>query len=208
MRRAVVLMVCVVAAACRDQGRSARAAAESSSGTAAAAPRPSGTVIDSALPIAEHLRRFRVGLDSTDRLRGGSPTPERLAARFLDAVARRDTLDLARMVLSRAEFGWVYYPSHIYHDPPYELDPNSFWTLVQGNSAKGLIRVLRRYGGTKLRYGALRCGSSRNVNPPLLEAERCSLRFTSNGTAEARRMFGSIVGNGRTFKFVSYANEF
>lgn len=167
-----------------------------------------GTAIDSALPIAEHLRRFRVSLDSTPRLDGASATPSELARRFLQAVAARDTVDLARMVLSPREFAWVYYPSHIYYAPPYELDPGTFWTLIQGNSEKGFVRVMRRYGGRQLTFHALRCETGRNVLPPLREAERCTLEFAADGRSESRRMFGSIVGDGAAFKFVSYANEF
>ena len=175
---------------------------------AAAEVPPSGGVVDSALPIAEHLRRFRSGLDSTDRLRGGAPTPAVLARRFLRALAARDSAGLARMVLSRAEYGWVYYPSHIYHDPPYELDPNTFWMLIQANSGKGFVRLLRRYAGRELAFRHLRCTPSRNVRPPLREVERCTLDFDVDGTSESRRMFGSIVGDATGYKFVSYANEF
>ncbi len=207
MRRAL-LGACALLASC-DNEKAADATVERPKiASAAAAEPPPGSVVDSALPIAEHLRRFRVGLDSTDRLREGSPTPQALAKRFLEAVARRDTMDLARMVLTRPEFAWLYYPSHIYHDPPYELDPGTFWTLIQGNSEKGFVRVLRRYGGQRLDYRALRCTGSTSVTPPLAESERCALEFTANKQPESRRMFGSIVGYGGSFKFVSYANEF
>ena len=208
MTRRALLVACALLAGC-DTEKAADATVERPqiASTAAAEP-PPGSVVDSALPIAEHLRRFRVGVDSTDRLRGGSPTPQALAKRFLDAAARGDTIDLARMVLTRSEFAWLYYPSHMYHDPPYELDPGTLWMLVQGNSDKGFVRALRHYGGQRLEYRELRCTRSANVKPPLEESERCALEFTANGQPESRRMFGSIVGYGGRYKFVSYANEF
>ncbi len=207
MSRGAVLVVCLVLVGCGRE-KAAEGGVDSHRIASAAASEPSpGSVIDSALPIAEHLRRFRAGLDSTDRLRGGSPTPQALARRFLGAVAQRDTLALAAMVLTRSEFAWLYYPSHIYYDPPYELDPGTFWMLTQGNSEKGLTRVVRRYGGQALEYRELRCTASRNVKPPLTESERCALDFTVGGQLETRRLFGSIVGDGGHYKFVSYANE-
>jgi hypothetical protein len=208
MLRRALLGACALLASC-DTEKAADATTERPriASTAAAEPLP-GSVVDSALPIAEHLRRFRAGVDSADRFEGGSPTPQTLAKRFLEAVARRDTIDLARMVLTRPEFAWLYYPSHVYHDPPYELDPGTFWMLIQGNSEKGFARVLRRYGGQRLDYRALRCTRSTSVRPPLEESEQCALEFTANGQAESRRMFGSIVGYGGSYKFVSYANEF
>ncbi|MGH7518214.1 MAG: hypothetical protein ACREOC_12220 [Gemmatimonadales bacterium] len=208
MTRRALLAACALLAGC-DTDKAADATVERPQivSTAAAEP-PPGSVVDSALPIAEHLRRFRVGVDSTDRLRGGSPTPQLLAKRFLEAVARRDTMELAQMVLTKPEFAWLYYPSHIYHDPPYELDPANFWLLIQGNGAKGFVRVLQRYGRQQLEYGALRCTRSSNVRAPLEESKRCALEFTADGQPDNRRMFGSIVGYGGSFKFVSYANEF
>jgi hypothetical protein len=112
------------------------------------------------------------------------------------------------MLLSRREFAWVYYPRHIYRDPPYELDPGTFWMLIQGNSDKGLVRVMRRYGGRGLTFRTLECAPGGNVIAPLREAERCMLEFDVDGLPESRRMFGSIVGDGNGYKFVSYANEF
>ncbi|MGH7631474.1 MAG: hypothetical protein ACREOF_19225 [Gemmatimonadales bacterium] len=206
-RRALLAAYALLAACDPEKPRHATVDRQQIASAVAAEP-PPGHLVDSALPIAEHLRRFRAGVDSTDRLQGGSPTPQALAKRFLEAVARRDTIDLARMVLTRPEFAWLYYPSHIYHDPPYELDPGTFWMLIQNNSRKGFVRVLRHYGGQRLEYRELRCTRSANLNPPLEESERCALEFTANKQPESRRMFGSIAGYGGRYKLVSHANEF
>ena len=203
------LLVCsTVLLACTPDGDQGARQQPARVESAASETQPAGAVIDSALPIAEHLRRFRIGLDSTERLEGGSPTPRQLAEQLLQAVSTRDTMALARLLVSRREFAWVYYPRHIYRGPPYELDPGTFWTLIRGNSDKGFHRVVRRYGGRRLILKRLECAPGGNVVPPLREMERCRVEFDVDATRESRRMFGSIVGDGNGYKFVSYANEF
>ncbi|HEU5171396.1 MAG TPA: hypothetical protein VFU46_12700 [Gemmatimonadales bacterium] len=160
------------------------------------------------LGIEEHLARFRRDLPAVDGLTSGAGSPQALAGRFLRAIERSDSLDLARMALSAEEYAWLYYPSHIYHDPPYELDPETFWLLIQGNSEKGYLRVLRALGGRRLEFGRLDCALSSNVRKPLREWHHCVVRFRADGSEQARRLFGSIVGYRGSYKFVSYANEF
>jgi hypothetical protein len=175
--------------------------------TTAAATRPA-RIIDSILPIEEHLRRFRTGVPQVDSLSGGFGSRDSLVRAMLAAAAASDTSALLGMVLSRAEFAWLYYPAHIYAAPPYELDPGTSWMMIQGNSEKGLRRLLFHRGGNRILLRGYDCDVSTAVRPPLQEWNRCTLQLTVNGVKSTEQLFGSIVEIGGRHKFVSYANQF
>ena len=126
---------------------------------------------------------------------------------FLAAVSAQDSVALSRLVLSRAEFAWLYYPAHIYARPPYELDPLTSWMLQQGNSSKGFSRVLREYGGQRLGYVTHGCKPAATVEPPVREWNQCEVGLKVGEYETVKRLFGSIVEIGGQYKFVSYAND-
>jgi hypothetical protein len=180
---------------------------ERAASAATGAATPPGRIIDSILPIEEHLRRFRAGLAGVDSLQGGAASERALVTALLSATGARDSTALGALLLSRAEFAWLYYPAHAYSRPPYELDPGTFWTLIQGNSSKGFTRLLREYGGKRLGYVTHACKPSDAVQAPVREWNQCEVGLTVDGAETVKRMFGSIVEIGGHYKFVSYAND-
>jgi hypothetical protein len=169
------------------------------------APRPQ--VVDSILPIEEHLRRFREGVPEVTSLAHGMPSDTALVQAFLAAVSARDSVTLARLALTRAEFAWLYYPAHIYSRPPYELDPLTSWMMIEGNGRKGFLRVQREYGGKRLGYVTHACRPAATVQAPVREWNQCEVGLTVGEYETVKRMFGSIVEIGGQYKFVSYAND-
>jgi hypothetical protein len=196
-----LLLALVTACTTTDRSATTTAAADT-----VPAPRP-GRIIDSILPIEEHLRRFRAGLAPTDSLQGGASSERALVQAFVAATSARDSATLARLLLTRAEYAWRYYPAHAYSRPPYELDPGSFWMLMQGNGGKGYTRVLREYGGRRLGYLRHACKPSDAVQAPVREWNQCDVGLTVDGTQTVKRLFGSIVEIDGRYKFVSYAND-
>lgn len=194
--------VLLAATGCAD-GKSA----DGNSRGITAAGAPSGA-IDSILPIEEHLRRFRQGLPQADSLTGGYPSRDSLVTAMLAATAARDTAALVRMRLTAAEYAWLYYPAHIYTAPPYELDPGTFWMMIEGNSNKGLGRLLHHRGGNRIVLRSYQCEASEAVRLPVREWNRCTLQLTVNRVEGNEQLFGSIVEIGGRYKFVSYANQF
>lgn len=175
------------------------------------APRtlPPGAVIDSALPIDTLLARFRATIPDTPRtLVGGERSPERLTRALLGALSAQDTATIRRLVLSRAEFAWLYYPHTRYTHRPYELGPELLWIQISDNSEKGIVRLIRRYGGSSLRFGALACPDSSIAEGPNTLVGPCRVTFTAaDSAARTLQLFGSIIARDGQFKFVSYANE-
>jgi len=170
-----------------------------------------GYVVDSILPVAEELRRFRAALggDSAVRLVGGSPSRDALVRRFVRALAANDTADLQRMAVRSREFADLYYPESPYTHAPYRQAPALAWSLMQNPSASGLTRLVRRLGGKPIRYVDHRC------EPTLVHEGRnvrytgCLLRLVDEaGDTVTKRYFGSILERDGQFKFLSYTNQF
>jgi hypothetical protein len=158
--------------------------------------------------MAEQLRRFRVGLDSVASLDGGAATAELLARALLAGLASNDTAALVSLVLTRAEFAWLYFPSHPYAQPPYEMPPGLYWLQISSGSNRGLTRALAVYGGRSVDYRGLACSDTTPTHQGdnTLFGE-CRVRLgIGRGQEDSVRMFGSIILRGNRAKFVSYAN--
>jgi hypothetical protein len=205
MRRLLLLVFAAAAVTACD-----RAARDSDSASAdALTPPATGDVIDSALPIPVLLERFRATLpDTPSVLVGGESSPEALTRALLTALGAHDSATVRRLVISRAEFAWLYYPHTRFTAPPYELGPDLLWLQMGAASEKGATRLLRRYGGSPLRFEALLCPDSIVQEGPNTLRAGCRVRFAvpDSGTRELR-LFGSLLERGGRHKFVSYANE-
>lgn len=164
--------------------------------------------IDSILPMSEYLARFRRGSTAPDGLSGGAASPDSLAARVLRAAAARDAAQLRALTVTRAEFGWVVFPRHRYHEPPYEMDPALFWLRLDAATTRGIQRLVDRFGGRAPLYTGVRCQSdSLQSSDPLLEVwSHCEVRFQLDGEARSESLFGSIVAWGDRMKLLSLAD--
>jgi hypothetical protein len=197
----IVAIAALVAAGC-DR------AAEAGGRPARANP-AAGMKIDSMLPPGEALRRFQSELAVVSELADGAPGRDELVSQFMRALERADTAALEKLVLSKAEYGLLYFPSSVYSRKPYELPPDIAWLLNEQNSRKGAIRVVRRLSGRDLKFGGYTCGS------PVSEQENvfwrdCQVTYVDPATSRpvTRKLFGTIIQRGHQYKFLSYANDF
>lgn len=175
------------------------------------APPATAGIVDSALPVTELMRRFRVGLDSTTRLdSGAAPSRDALLSRFERAVARRDSTALRAMALSRAEFAYLYYPGSMYVRPPYVTSPGIVWQLMHARSETGLRRLVTRVGGHELHVVAQTCETAPVVEGGNHYYRDCvlSYRRAAGAPLEKKRLFGSLMERDGRWKIVSYANDF
>jgi hypothetical protein len=207
MMRTTFLLLLLVGAACTTGE-----APDATQQTAADSTpwRQPGDVIDSILPMEEHLRRFRDGIPEVTALAGGATSRDTLVAQFMRAVEARDTAFFRGALLSRAEFGWLYAPHHKYAKPPYELPTGLFWFQLQQSSEKGIGRLLERFGGRPLRYASYTC--DRAASEPIGAGTvhgGCVVRYDRPGVgADTAALFGGIFELNGRFKFLSYANGF
>jgi len=200
-------------AGCAESGADAHPAARPAGAAAAdtaAAWRKPGDRVDSILTMQEHLRRFRDAMPEPDGLTGGAEDPTELTRRFLAAVTRRDQRAIRDLMISRAEFAWLVFPEHLYSRPPYELDPEIFWMQLGARSAKGLTRVIERYGGRQLGLLKVACQADtlQLRSPATTLWSPCTVHFSAPEGSEQRRLFGSIVERDGRAKFLSFANDF
>jgi hypothetical protein len=172
------------------------------------APAPAG-VIDSALPIAEHLRRFRATLTArADTFSHASATADALVDRWLRAVAARDTATLRTLHLDRAEFADLVYEQLRIAKPPYEMAPALLWFQLTENSEDGIRRSLERLGGRAVSLRSLRCPTPIDTQGVLRLRDGCLLRLrVDRDTLPEDRFFGSIVERDGRLKFVGYSNK-
>ena len=210
MRPVATAAIAVLAACSTPDSRGARTDSSSASeqATHVADVAAKGGVVDSILPIAEHLRRFRVGLDSTDTLAHASPSREELVARWAKAVAANDTADLNAMLLSRSEFAWLYYPESPMSKPPYEAPPELLWGQLLASSNKGASQLVRRFGGSTAKATALRCPAPPEPLGANLLHTKCEVRLTAPGRETLQGiLFGTIIERGGRFKFVGLSTN-
>jgi len=189
--------------ACEPAGGAAQTAALEAS----AAARPQ--YVDSARTIEEELRRFRATLtEEPTALEHGERSRDALIRRFVRALETSDTAALLALHLTRAEFAYLYYPFTQYTRPPYELSPALLWFLIEQNSEKGLVRLLRRYGGRPLGYVGYLCEQAPQLEGANHLWHECRIRRkVASGELIEERLFGSIMERDGRYKFVSYAND-
>lgn len=201
-----MLAVSLFAAGCSAADAVPADTARASASPGAAA----GVTVDSIIPLHEALRRFRAGLAPTDTLAGGARSPEALATRYVDALARQDTAAIRAMVLDRAEFAYLYYPTSDQARPPRAQAPALAWFLMQQNGEKGITRALRRIGGQPLELAGLTCDPAPRQEEDNALWTGCvvTLRTADGTVTDPQRLFGSIIERDGRFKFVSYANQF
>jgi hypothetical protein len=177
-----------------------------SSATTPAAHRP--THIDSLIPRPEALRRFRAGLPPVDSLSGGVASRDALVRKYLRAIEKRDTVMLRRLLLTRSEFAYVYYPTNPQGLPPYDLSPDLMWFMVSTGSGKGLTRALAELGGQRLGYTGYVCDSVPSRQGANTVWGPCAVHLRlKGGESTSERLFGLIVERGGRYKFISYANK-
>ncbi|MGI9139653.1 MAG: hypothetical protein ACR2GJ_00890 [Gemmatimonadaceae bacterium] len=169
---------------------------------------PTGYV-DSIIPMDEAVRRFREGLPESARLEGGASSRDSLVRVFMRALHANDSSAVRRMLVSQAEYAYLYFPSSIYMNKPYELAPGLAWFLNVQNSEKGITRVMRRLGGHDLAFEQYSCAEE------LTEGENtfwrgCTVAYRDPQTRSpvTRRIFGTIMERDGHHKFLTYANDF
>ncbi len=205
-RTRFVLPLLVPLAACGGGDRPGRAA----SGDATPLPPVQAVAyVDSARPVEEDLARFREGLEVATELRGGAGSREALVRGFTTAVESSDTAAVIRMMVSRPEFAYLYYPHSPLTSPPQEMSPQLAWFFMLQNSQKGITRVFRRLGGSPLGYLDHACDREPLVQGPNRVWEHCRVRrVTADGDTIRQALFGGILERDGHFKFLSYTNEY
>ena len=181
------------------------------SGTAAAADSARHTPqhVDSAVPREVAIERFREGTRQVTSFEGGASSRDALVRRWVKAMESADTVALKQMLVSRDEFAWLYYPTASQGLPPYDLSPSLLWFMTDGQTAKGLRRLLEERAGKPMRMIRYTCDPKSTIEGENTVWGPCELeRVQAPGDTVRERLFGLIVERGGEWKFLSYKGRF
>ena len=162
-------------------------------------------VMDSVRPREVELERFRATTDRVTGLTGGARTRDALVLGFIEAVEAGNPAAAQSLALSRAEFGWLYYPSNPFGRPPYDLSPELFWFTMDSNGRKERDRVLQHLGGRPLGYRGYHCPAASGIEGENRIHAPCEVTFKDHGEVVTARLFGPIIERDGRFKFVNLA---
>ena len=165
--------------------------------------------VDSIFTPQVELARFRATIPGPAPVGfEGASSPAELVRRFVAAVEKQDTAALGRLLISKAEFGFLYFPSSDYNRPPYRQKPGLVWFRMTETSQKGIGRALARDGGKSLQSVGHRCPKPAKAEGPHRVWTDCRLLVRRAGRTIERRLFGSIVERSGRYKFLTYASEY
>jgi hypothetical protein len=165
-------------------------------------------VFESMRASAEALRRFRIGLPEPDGLAGGAPTRQALGELFVAALSARDTAALGNLLVTRAEFAYLYYPLSRDALSANGMPPDRRWELLELSSQTSVARALSQFGGRALTLVSLDCPNAPATIGVLAQHDGCTVHLArGDGSTFNGVLFGPIVEHQGHFKFIGYAND-
>jgi hypothetical protein len=198
--KAVVLAVALLA--CNDGQAATNDEASPTHGRATA-----GGIVDSIVPASIALERFIAGVPVPARLDSAARSPDVLVALFVAALEKRDSAAIARMLVTRAEYGHLYYPASEYSRKPYELAPDIAWSLSSASNRKAAGRLLGRLGGESLSLERYTCATIEKQGLNTIHSG-CQVTYRDRTGTHRRRLFKSFIEREGKAKFLSYAGDF
>ena len=166
-----------------------------------------GYIVDSILPVEEEIRRFQATIPRRPpAFRGGASSRAALVASFVRALEQRDRTALAGLLVDRAEFGYLIYPTAPNARPPYRQAPDLVWLARSAATDKGFTRLMSRFGGKPLHFVGFTCPDSAEQQGSNTLWSGCVVARSERGDTTRLRMFGSIVERDGRFKFLSLSN--
>ena len=203
IRTTLFCSVSLLLACSGDSAPSATAAAAADS-----AP-PAAQRIDSVVPREVAIERFRAGTQQVTAFKGGASSRDALVRAWVKAIERADTTALRQMLVSRDEFAWLYYPTASQGLPPYNLSPSLLWFMTDGQTSKGLRRLLEERAGKPMHMIGYSCDPKPTIEGANTVWGPCVLkRAQAPGDTVRERLFGLIVERGGEWKFLSYKGRF
>jgi hypothetical protein len=163
--------------------------------------------VDSALPMDEALRRFRADLGTPPAaLSPAFRSREALVRTLVEVVERSDTVGLVPLVLTSAEFAYMYYPTNPLARPPYALAPALMWLRLQESNRRAAFALMRAHGGP-LGYVGHECTHSERQGANTIWSDCKVRRRAADGAERSERLFGTIIERDGRYKFVGLNNE-
>ena len=166
------------------------------------------STMDSLVPRDEALRRLQEGIPRIEGLQDGASSRAAVIKAYVHALETRDTVAIARLAISRAEFAWLYYPTTPQGLPPYDVEPALLWFLLSSRSDKGARRALTVYGGQRHHVISEDCGRAGTREGENTIWGPCRVRWVvESGDTLSTQLVGQILERTGRFKVLSYSND-
>lgn len=165
-----------------------------------------GYVVDSIFPPEVMLERFQkeAGPQVT-ALADGAPSVDALLRRYWARLVTGDSLGMRPLVVTKAEFGWLYLPESV--ERANGMPPGPFWLLLSNNSGRGLARALALAAGgdsslvgTTCRPDTLPAGAGRVLGP-------CAMIRRTGSRPDTVWLVKHVFARDGIFKLMSFAND-
>lgn len=202
-----IALACATVAGCSEGDRPRTQPVDTGAAPAAElAPTTSAPVPTVQQLVDSSLRAFRSGLTEVRALEGGEGSRDALVQRFVTAVTARDTAALRRMLITRAEYAWLYFPEARLARPPYGIDPAFLWMQVGSNTDRDLPKAIDAVG-QGASFAGVACPDSALSEGRNRIHERCLAVVARGARRDTLSLFGTILERDGRFKFLSYANR-
>lgn len=166
-----------------------------------------GYVVDSVFSPEENLRRFQatVAAPAGNRLSAGAPSTDDLLRRYWAMLSIGDTLAMTPLIVSRAEYAYLYFPESI--EGASGMPPAVGWELIVRQSGRGLTRALfQAQRGPSTVVRTLCSGEPQPMGKSKLYGP-CGVVIRRNGTEETLWIVKSLLERDGVHKLLGLQNE-
>lgn len=165
-----------------------------------------GYVVDSIFPPEVMLERFQTEAGPpVTALADGAPSVDALLRRYWARLVVGDSLGMRPLVMSKAEFAWLYLPESV--ERANGMPPGPFWLLLSNNGGRGLARALGLAAGgdstlvgTTCRPDELPAGPGRVLGP-------CAVIRRGGSRPDTVWLVKHVIARDGIFKLMSFAND-
>jgi hypothetical protein len=166
-----------------------------------------GYVIDSVFTPEENLRRFQatVTAPSGNRVSGGAPSTDALLRRYWALLAAGDTLGMTPLIVSRAEYAYLYFPESV--EGASGMPPAVGWELIVRQSGRGLSRALFQAQRGPAPIVRTICSDEPRVMGKSKLYGPCGVVIRRDGTEETLWIAKSLLERDGVHKLLGLQNE-
>jgi hypothetical protein len=142
------------------------------------------------------------------RLTGAVSSLDELLRTVETALAQRDSVRLAELMVTEREFREILFPAFPAAHPPINADFETVWVLHFPDAVRGMRQLVHSFGGKRMRILNVRFAAPGQdfVNFVLDEESRVDIEVGGR-RVDNIRLFGSVYHVGNQYKVLSYPDD-
>lgn len=166
-----------------------------------------GYVIDSVFSPEENLRRFQAtvaGAPPTS-LQDGARSTDELLRRYWTLLAASDTMAMRPLIVSRAEYAYVYFPES--GEGEAGMPPHIGWELLLAQTGRGLTRALVAAGRAPASVEGTVCSAARRQVGRSTIYGPCGVIVRRSATRDTVWLATTLIARDGVHKLMGLQNE-